>query len=116
VYVQMPDPGRYVERARPEHWHDMHVLHTILDPDDAMRPSCGKRRGVHYQFGWGLALDGNDGEAPRTSFVLWAKAFMASGTPPAAASQKEPSHRHDAILESHTHRETLLNCAPSQAR
>jgi hypothetical protein len=28
VYVQMPDPWRYVERARPEHWYDMHVLHS----------------------------------------------------------------------------------------
>ena len=59
VYVQMPDPWRYVERACPEHWYDMHVLHTILDPDDVVGQSCGKRRGVHNQFGWGLVLDGD---------------------------------------------------------
>jgi hypothetical protein len=59
VYVQMPDPWRYVERACPEHWYDMHVLHTMLDPDDAMGQSCGKRRGVHNQFGWGLVFDGD---------------------------------------------------------
>jgi hypothetical protein len=26
VYVQMPDPLRYVERACPEHWYDMTPL------------------------------------------------------------------------------------------
>jgi hypothetical protein len=57
VYVQMPDPWRYAERACPEHWYDMHVLRTILDPDDAMGQSCGKRRGVDTQLGWGLVLE-----------------------------------------------------------
>jgi hypothetical protein len=59
VYVQMPDPRRYVERACPEYWYDVYVLRTILDPDDAMGQSCGKRRGIHNQFGWGLILDGD---------------------------------------------------------
>jgi hypothetical protein len=59
VYVQMPDPRRYVERARPEHWYDVHVLRTILYPDDAqLGQSCGKRR-RYNQFGWGLVLDGD---------------------------------------------------------
>jgi hypothetical protein len=35
------------------------VLHAILEPDDAMVQSCGERRGVHNQFGWGLVLDGD---------------------------------------------------------
>ena len=59
VYVQMPDPWRYGERARPEHWYDTHVLRMILDPDDVVGQSRGKRRGVHNQFGWGLVLDGD---------------------------------------------------------
>jgi hypothetical protein len=59
AYVQMPDPWRYVERACPEHWYDTHVLRMILDPDDVVGQSCGKRHGVHNQFGWGLVLDGD---------------------------------------------------------
>ena len=57
VHVQMPDPWRNVERAYPEHRNDMHVLRTILDPDDSPSQSCGKRRGEHNEFGWGLVLD-----------------------------------------------------------
>src|SRR6516164_2383692 len=58
VYVQMPDPWRYVERACPEHWYDTHVLRMILNPDDVVGQSCGKGRGVHNQ-GWRLVLDGD---------------------------------------------------------
>ena len=58
VYVQMPNPWRYVERACPEHWYDAHILRMILDLDDVVGQSCGKRRGVHNQFGRGLVLDG----------------------------------------------------------
>jgi hypothetical protein len=36
------------------HWHDAHVLRPILDPDDALGQSRGKR-GIHSQFGWGHA-------------------------------------------------------------
>jgi hypothetical protein len=86
VYMQMPDPWRHVERACPE--HDMHVLRTILDPDDAMGQSCGKRRGVHNQFGWGLVLDGDVWGAPPTSHAICAKAFVASATPLAAAARR----------------------------
>jgi hypothetical protein len=32
----MADPWRYVERACPEHWLDMDVLRTILEPHDAI--------------------------------------------------------------------------------
>jgi hypothetical protein len=59
VYVQMPDSWRNVERAWPEHRYDMHVLHPVLDPDDAVSQSWGKRRGIHNQFGWGLVIDGD---------------------------------------------------------
>ena len=59
VYVQMPDPWRYVERACPERWYNTHVLRMILDPDDAAGQSCGKRRGVNNQFGWRFVLDGD---------------------------------------------------------
>ena len=53
----MPDPWRYVERARPEHWCDMHVLHPILNPDDALC-QCRGKQGVYDQFGWRFVLDG----------------------------------------------------------
>jgi len=58
VYMQMPDPWRYVERACPEHWYNAHVFRMILDPDDVVSQSYGKGCGVHNQFGWGLVLDG----------------------------------------------------------
>ena len=57
-YVQMPDPWRYVEGARPEYRYDMHVLHPVLYLDDAMGQPIGKR-GVHDQLGCGLVLDGD---------------------------------------------------------
>jgi hypothetical protein len=31
----------------------------ILDPDDVVGQSCGKRSGVHNQFGWRLVLGGD---------------------------------------------------------
>jgi len=86
MYVQMPDAWRYIERACPEHWYDMHILHTIQDPDDAVGQSCGKRRGVNNQFRWGPFAMATYGEAPRTSLVLWAKAFVASTVPAATAA------------------------------
>ena len=36
MYVQMPDPWRYVEGALPEHRDDVHVLRPPLDPGDAL--------------------------------------------------------------------------------
>jgi hypothetical protein len=54
----LPDPWRYVESARAEHRYDVHVLHPVLDLDDAMSQLIGKR-GVHDQLGCGLVLDGD---------------------------------------------------------
>jgi hypothetical protein len=39
--VQMADPRRYVESALPEHRYDVHVLHSPLDPDDALSQQVG---------------------------------------------------------------------------
>ena len=57
-YMQMPDPWGYVESARPEHRYDVHILHSVLDLDDAPGQLIGKRR-VHDQLGCGLVLDGD---------------------------------------------------------
>ena len=53
VYVQMPDPRRYVEGALPEDRYDVQILHPPLDPDDAagISQQLGKRV-VDDQLGW----------------------------------------------------------------
>jgi len=49
VHVQMPDPWRGIQRALPEYWQDVHVLHSPLDPDDAPVEQVGKRV-IHDQL------------------------------------------------------------------
>jgi len=58
VYVQMPDPRSYVEGRRPEHRHYAHILHAVLDPDDALVQQVGEW-GIYDQFRWGFVFNGN---------------------------------------------------------
>jgi len=68
-YVQMPDPWRYVAGARPEHRYDAHVLHPVLDLDDAPGQLIGKR-GSTISLGAGSFSMATYGEGPRTSLAL----------------------------------------------
>jgi hypothetical protein len=44
VDVQMPDPGRYLKGAHPEHGCDAHILHAVLRPEEALGQPCRNRR------------------------------------------------------------------------
>ena len=88
VYVQMPDPWRYVERACAEHWYNVHVLDPILNPDDALG-ECRGKRGVYDQFGWRFVLDRE--VRCGTSLALCATASAASRAPPATAATVSPA-------------------------
>src|SRR6516162_7897177 len=100
----MPDTWRYVERARPEHWYDMHVLHSILNPDDALG-QCRGERGVYDQFGWRFILDGEVRcGLPR---ALCDGISSEQGTT-CDCSNSELTHRNEMIHQSRAHREPPL--------
>src|SRR6516164_523510 len=105
----MPDPWRYIERARPEHWHDMHVLHPILNPDDALA-ECRGKRGIYDQFGCRFVLDGE----VRCGFAALPGAlcdgvYSEQGTT-CDCGNGELTHRKEMILQSRAHREPPLGC------
>src|SRR5215204_5617448 len=55
VYVQMPNAWRNVNRALVEDRDNAQVLHSVLDPENALA-QCLRVRGVHEQFRQRLVL------------------------------------------------------------
>jgi hypothetical protein len=86
MYVQMPDPWRYVERACPEHRYDMHILTRYWIQARPWASPAASGVGSTISLGEGSFSMATYGEAPRTSFVLWAKAFVASTLPAVTAA------------------------------
>src|SRR5215471_5112066 len=80
----MPDTWRYVERARPEHWYDMHVS-TRYWIQTMPWVSAAASGGSTISLGGGSFSMARYGVA---SLALCAKAFVASSIPPAAAARR----------------------------
>src|SRR5215831_16142485 len=81
----MPDTWRYVERARPEHWYDMHVS-TRYWIQTMPWVSAAASGGSTISLGGGSFSVATDGVAARTSLALCATAFVANSNTPAAAA------------------------------